>query len=183
MLHTELLGRTQFKPQGIKKNSVPYVFRLYLPMFWFNVGLFTFMKMDSLMVLACPWSSLPMMLKAGVCNAVSCLLYVHMDGRGLLEVFLASFSKGPCCSPFVLLNTVYVVVLEAVDNPPLISLGSWSFGFFSTCLIVVLPLKCTCISYLPQMYLKLSTSPFVYGITTCPTVELGLAVVGVVLAP
>ena len=34
------------------------------------------------------------------------------------------------------------------------------------------------------MCLKLSTSPFVYGITTCPTVELGLElVVVVVLVP
>ena len=32
-------------------------------MFWFNVGLFTLMTIDSLMVLASPWSSLPMMLK------------------------------------------------------------------------------------------------------------------------
>ena len=38
-------------------------FRLYLPMFWFNVGLFTLMKIDSLMVLAYPHSSFPMMLK------------------------------------------------------------------------------------------------------------------------
>ena len=26
-------------------------------------------------------------------------LYVHMDGRGLLEMFLATFSKGPYCFP------------------------------------------------------------------------------------
>ena len=32
-------------------------------MFWFKVGLFTIMKIDSLMVLAWPWYSLPMMLK------------------------------------------------------------------------------------------------------------------------
>ena len=60
---------------------------------------------------------------------------------------------------------------------------SWSFGFISTCLIVVLPLKCTCIPYLPQMCMKLSASPFVYGITYCPTVELDLVVVVVVLVP
>ena len=32
-------------------------------MFWFRVGLFTLMYMDSLMVLACLQTSLPMMLK------------------------------------------------------------------------------------------------------------------------
>ena len=37
-----------------------------------------------------------------------------MDGRGLFKVFLASFSKGPCCFPYVLLITGYVVALETV---------------------------------------------------------------------
>ena len=107
-----------------------------------------------------------------------------MDGRGLFGVFLASFSKGPCCFPYVLLITGYVIALETVDNPSLLSLGSWSFGFMRTCFIVVLPLISTCIPYFPHMCLKPSTSPFVYGITTCPTVELGLElVVVVVLAP
>ena len=93
--------------------------RLYLPMFWFKVGLFTLMKMDSLMVLACLWFSLPVMLKL-VCNVWSCLLYVCMDGRGVFEVLLASFTKGPCCFPHVLLITGYMVALETVDNPTLL---------------------------------------------------------------
>ena len=40
-----------------------------------------------------------------------------MDGRGLFQVFLASFSKGPCCFPYVLLMAGYVIALETVDNP------------------------------------------------------------------
>ena len=53
-----------------------------------------------------------------------------------------------------------------------------------TCFIVVFPLKCTCIPYLPHICLKLFTSPFVYDITTCPTVELDHElVVVVVLVP
>ena len=43
-----------------------------------------------------------------------------MDGRGLLEVFLASFTKGPCCFPYVLLIAGCVAALEAVDDPTLL---------------------------------------------------------------
>ena len=57
------------------------------------------------------------------------------------------------------------------------SFGSLSLGFMRTCFMFVLPLKCTFIPHLPQMCLKLSASPFVYGITTCPTVDLGLEMV------
>ena len=100
-----------------------------------------------------------------------------MGGRGLFKVFLASFSKGPCCFPYIFLITGYVVALETVYDAAFFSFGSWSIGFMRTCFMVVLPLKCTCIPYLPQMCLKLSTIPFVYGITTCPTVALGLEMV------
>ena len=38
---------------GVLKRTLSHIWlRLYLPMFWFKVGLFTLMKMDSLMVLA-----------------------------------------------------------------------------------------------------------------------------------
>ena len=49
--------------------------------------------------------------------------------------------------------------------------------------MVMFPLKCTLMPYLPQMCLKLSTTPFVYGMTTCPTVELGPGLGVFVLAP
>ena len=49
---------------GVLKRTLSHIWlRLYLPMFWFKVGLFTLMNIDSLMVLACPQSSLPIMLK------------------------------------------------------------------------------------------------------------------------
>ena len=38
--------------------------------------------------------------------------------------------------------------------------------------MVVLPLKCTWMPYLPQMCLKLLAIPLVYGITTWPIVDL-----------
>ena len=36
--------------------------------------------------------------------------------------------------------------------------------------MVVFPLKCTCIPYLPHMCLMLSAVPLVYGMTVCPMV-------------
>ena len=37
-----------------------------------------------------------------------------MDGRGLFEVFLSYFSKGPCCFPYVLLIAGCMIALETV---------------------------------------------------------------------
>ena len=68
-------------------------------------------------------------VEAGACNAVSCLLYVHMDGRGLFEVLLVSFPKCPGCFPYVLLITVYVVALKAVDDPTFLVHGVLVFWF------------------------------------------------------
>ena len=92
-------------------------------MLWFKVGLFTFMKIDSLMVLACPWSSLPIMLMLVSVMVCPVLLYVCLDGRRVSEVLLASFPKGPCCSLYVFLIAGYVVALVAVDNPALLIPG------------------------------------------------------------
>ena len=113
----------------------------------------------------------------GVCGVVPCLLYVYMDLRGLLKVFLVSLPKGPCCLPYVLLIASYVVALEALITPLFLSLGSWSLGFMRTCFIVVFPLKYICMPYLPHVFLKLSTSPCVYGMTTYPMVDFGLEMV------
>ena len=97
-------------------------------MLWFNVGLFTLMKIDSLMVLACPWSSLPIMLKL-FCGDVSCMLYVYMDGGRLFQVFLTSFSKGPGCLPYVFFITSYVIALETVNYHTLLFFGVLVLGF------------------------------------------------------
>ena len=47
----------------------------------------------------------------------------------------------------------------------------------SVCLMVVLPLKYTCIPYLPHIFLKLSDNPLVYGTTTYPTLILVVVLV------
>ena len=88
MLCARMLGRAQFKPWGIKRTVSHIWLRLYLPMFWFNVGLFTCIKMYSLMVLACPCSSLPMMLKLlSVMLCPVCCMCIWM-GEGCLRCSL-----------------------------------------------------------------------------------------------
>ena len=62
-----------------------------------------------------------------------------------------------------------------------LSMGSWSLGIMSNCLIVVFPLKFTLMPYLPQMCFKLSDVPCMYGMTTCPMVLMGPGFVLVVL--
>ena len=61
-------------------------------------------------------------------------------------------------------------------------MGSGSLGFIRICLMVVLPLKCTCIPYLLHMCFILSAVPLVYGRTIWPKVFLVvLALVPVLL--
>ena len=85
------------------------------------------MKMDSLMVLTNPWSSLPMMLK--LLFVMLCPVCMCMDGRGLLQLILSSFPKGPCSFPYVLLIAGYVIALEAVDYPTFLVLLVLVLGF------------------------------------------------------
>ena len=78
---------------GVLKRTLSHIWlRLYLPMFWFKVGLFTLMKMDSLMVLASLWSSLPMMLRlVSVVLCPVCFICAWM-GEGCLR---CSFDLSP----------------------------------------------------------------------------------------
>ena len=68
-------------------------------------------------------------VEACVCNAVSCLLYVHMDGRGLFEVFLVPFPMGPCCFTYVPLIAGYVFAFETLDDPSVLVLRVLVLGF------------------------------------------------------
>ena len=78
--------------------------------------------MDSLMVLASPWSSLPMMLKlVSVVLCPVCCMCTWM-GEGCLRCFLY-LSQGSLQSPLVLLIASYLVALEAVDYPTFLVLG------------------------------------------------------------
>ena len=119
-LCTRLLGRAHFKPWGVKKNSVPYMAEIVL----------TNVLVECWIVY--PYEDrflddpgLPLVLpvydvETCFCDVVPCLLYVCIDGGGLFEVFLASFSKGPGCLPYVFFITVYVIAWETVDYPTLL---------------------------------------------------------------
>ena len=89
-----LLGRAQFKSRGVKKNTVPYMTEIILT----NILVLSWIVypyVDGFL----DGPGQPLVLPAynvetGFCVVVPCLLYVHMDGRGLFKVFLVSFSQG-----------------------------------------------------------------------------------------
>ena len=66
-------------------------------------------------------------------------------------------------------------------KPLLLSLGSLSFGFIRICFMVVFPLKCTCMPYLPHMCLILSAVPLVYGMAICSILALLVGLLLVVM--
>ena len=134
---------------------------------------FTHMKMDSLMVLACPWSSLPMILKlVPVMLCPVCCMCAWM-GEGCLRCSLHLSPNVLAVSSYVLLIAGYVVALETVDNPTLLFFRVLVFWLHEDLFYLYVVLKCSCIPYLPHVCLKLSARPFVYGMTTYATVDLG----------
>ena len=104
--------------------------RLHLPTFLLSVGLLTLIYIDSFIVLARPWSSLPMMLTFSGTGAVSCLDAVCMDGWGFLQVLLVSFSKGLGCLVYVFLITYKLPTLIPGDGSTLFVHRILAFGFF-----------------------------------------------------
>ena len=134
-------------------------------MLQFKVALLTLMWMDSLMVLARPRSSPSYDVETSICSVVTCLLYVCMDGRGLLRVLLVSLPKGPCCLPYVLLITSYMVALEAVDYPTFLVLRILVLRFHED-------LFYCGVSFKVHLYAILTTC-----VTTDPMVDFGLEMV------
>ena len=120
------------------------------------------------MVLGCPQSSLPIRLKLSSVMPCPVCWICPWIGEGCLRCFF--FPQGswrfplciPHCSQGCFTGSCRLLHFWC-------PLGSWSFGFMSACLIVELSLKWTCI---PYICLMLSPIPFVYGITTWPTVFL-----------
>ena len=92
--------------------------KLNLPIFLFNAGLLTLIKMDSLMFLAKPCPSLPpYYLKVILTSRMACIVAVMMYGRGLLQVLSVSFSKSPGGFPYVLFIIGKVTTLEPIYDP------------------------------------------------------------------
>ena len=139
------------------------------------------MYIDSLMALACPQSSLPMLLKLLFCMGCPVACECPCMGKGCLRCFLLlspmSWMFLLCIPHCSLLEGTGICRLDHF----LLSLGSQSSGFIRVCLMVVFPLTCTCIPYLLHTCLMLSAAPFVYGMTICPIVALLICLLLVVL--
>ena len=100
-----------------------------------------------------------------------------MDGRGLFKVLLASFLKGPCCLPYVLLIAGYVNALEAVDYPTFLVLWVLVLGLHEDLLDCCVALEVILYAILTTCVFETFTSPCVYGMTTYPIVEFSLEMV------
>ena len=125
---------------GVLKRTLSHIWlRLYLPMFWFNVGLFTLMKIDSLIVLACPC---PPCLWCWNCLLWWCVPFVVCAcgwwrvASGVPYIFLQESWLSPLC-------ILHHKLCDCTGNCRLHHsfLWIWSLGFMRICLIVVLPLK------------------------------------------
>ena len=92
-------------------------------MFWFNLGLFTLMKIDSMMFLACPWSSLPIMLKLpSVMVWPVCCKCLWM-GEGCLRCSFLLSLRVLAVSPIYSSSQLRWVALVAVYDSTFIVLG------------------------------------------------------------
>ena len=142
---------------------------VYLPIFWFKVGVYPYV--NRLFYGSCLPPVLPSYdVELVIIYWVSCGLGSPCMGDGCLR---CSFLLFPSVCLF-LLCTFHHSLVEGIGSYILnhfcCPLGSLSFGFIRICFMVVLPLKCTCIPYLPHVCLILSAIPLVYGMTICPMV-------------
>ena len=110
-----------FKVRGVKQDSHSHIWwRLYLPTFLMSVGLLTLMYIDSLIILAKPWSSFPMMLKFS--GLVLCPAWVLCPwlGEGSLRCSLYLSPKVLDVSP----------MHYSSHNAPHIDICRWPHSFF-----------------------------------------------------
>ena len=147
---------------GVLSKTLSHMWgKLNLPMFLFNVGLLTLMNMDSLLFLAKLCPSLPIIWKLLWLVGWPVWLLCWWMGEG-------SFRCSLCLSPKVLeVSLVYSLSLERSPHwnqymaQLLLTIGSLSLGKTNRFLIVLLPLRCVCMPYLPQIFLIISQRPFV----------------------
>ena len=147
---------------GVLSKTLSHMWgKLNLPMFLFNVGLLTLIKIDSLIFLAKPCPSLPIIWK---------LLWLVGWPVRLLWWWMneGSFRCSLNLSPKVLeASPIYSPSQERSPHwnqymaPLLLTIGSLSLGETSRFLMVLLPLKWVCMPYLPQIFLILSQRPWV----------------------
>ena len=98
--------------------------KLNLPIFLFNVGLLTLIKIDSLMYLAKPWPSLPpYYLKVVITSWMASTVAMMMYMGWILLMLFESFSKGPGGFPYVFIITGKATTLGPIYGPTLADHG------------------------------------------------------------
>ena len=137
---------------GVLRRTLSNIWcKLNLSIFLISVGLLTLMYIDSLIVLAMSWSSLPIIWKLSwmvvwhvlllwLCIGESSFMYSLILSRKVLEV-----------SPMYSSSHARSLTLEPVDGPLLFSMGSLSLGETRRFLIAILPLMWVCMPYLSQI--------------------------------
>ena len=128
------------------------------------------------MVLAKPWSSLPILAKLS--GLIQCpeMLQCPKIGEGSFQCSLYLSPKVLEVSPIYSSSHMRSPHWYQQIAPLFLSKGSLSLGLTSMFLMVLLPLKWVWIPYLLHMFLMCSPSPCVYGMTMCPLVYLSLVV-------
>ena len=139
--------------------------RLYFPIFLFKLWLFT-LYVQCLLDCSCHIVALPAydLEIFHRCCVVSVVL-VFKYWWWCFQMFFIPFSKHSRWFPYVLIFTVNPVTPEPVNHTVLLCGAIFIFCDTSKFFMVVPSLKCTCIPYLWQMFLKLSLVPLVYGTT------------------
>ena len=141
-------------------------------MFWFKVGFFTLMKIDSFMVLACPQSSLPMMLKLFSVMVWPVCCKCPWIGEGCLRCSSSSLPEGPCCFPYVHFITIQVLTLVTVYDATFVVLGVLVFGLHKYLFDSGVALEVNLYTILTTYLFDTFQNSFCVGMTTCPTVAL-----------
>ena len=157
--------------------------KLNLPIFLFNVGLLTLIKIDSLMYLAKPCPFLPIIWKLFWLVGWSVLLLWWCMGEGSFRCSLNLSPKFLEDSPMYWSSQVRSPHWNQYMAPLLLTMGSLSLGETSRFLMVLLPLKWACMPYLPQVFLMLSQRSCVKDITIWPFVLTSLVVTWVPVVP
>ena len=105
-----------FKPRVLIRTLSHLWCKLNLPIVLFSMGLLTLIYIDSLIVLAMPWSFLPIIWKLSWVVVWPVLLLRLCIEKGSFRCFFESFSKGPRGLSYVFFITCKVPTLEPVDG-------------------------------------------------------------------
>ena len=156
---------------------------LNLPIFLFNVGLLTLIKIYSLMFLAkpCPWLTITWKLFWLVGWPVLLLWWCMGEGsfRCSSDLSTKVLEVSSMCSS----SQVRSPHWNQYMAPLLLTMRSLSLWESSRFLMVLPSLKWVCMPYLPQIFLMLSQRPCVQGITIWPLVLTSLVVGWVLKSP